>query len=268
MKKMVYCLFVVLCFSYLMGEDIERVKELSKEVMILNLLNGIEFSTKQKLSIKICIKKVEEIEESFEREAEEQAELFEAGLEKSIEVLSNGKEIPPSLKKNISTYNHTLKEMKREKEEEILRVAEEVKEILEPQQVYQLRDFVPCLIPPTGKTRVGQTSNPEMIVRHLEKIRELPDKIYIKQREHIIDRAIKKEKEHMRPFDEFDEEAERERLGNILDRVRDMSDVDFALNKERIAGKFKGKAKKDKSKNEVLLKIRRFLLDPIVLKYI
>lgn len=268
MKKMVYCLFVVLCFSYLMGEDIERVKELSKEVVILNLLNGIEFSTEQKLSIKSYIKKVEEIEESFEREAEEQAELFEIGLEKSIEVLSNDNELPPSLRKDISTYSNALKEMKREKDEKIFRVAEEVKEILEPQQVYQLRDFVPCLIPPPGKARVGQTSSPEMIAKHLEKIRKLPDEIYIKQREHIIDRAIKKEKEYMRPFDEFDEEAERERLGNILDRVRDMSDVDFALNKEKIAEEFKGKTKKDKPENDVLLKIRRFLLDPIVLKYI
>ena len=105
MKKMLCCLFVMLCFSYLWGDAIERVKELSKEVMILNLLNGIEFSNEKKVSIKKCIRKVEEIEENFEREAEEQAELFEAGLEKSIEVLSNGKKIPPSLKKNISTYN-------------------------------------------------------------------------------------------------------------------------------------------------------------------
>ncbi|GAH98486.1 unnamed protein product [marine sediment metagenome] len=111
MNSIVCSLLLIFCFSYLNGQDIERVRILSKEVKILNLLNGIEFSKEQKESIKKSIKKIEDIEKDFEREMVEYVELFEVGLEKSIEILGDGKELPPSLTKNISTYNHTLIEM-------------------------------------------------------------------------------------------------------------------------------------------------------------
>lgn len=268
MNSIVCSLLLIFCFSYLNGQDIERVRILSKEVKILNLLNGIEFSKEQKESIKKSIKKIEDIEKDFEREMVEYVELFEVGLEKSIEILGDGKELPPSLTKNISTYNHTLIEMIREKEEKIFEVAGEVMNVLEPQQVYQLENFIPCLIPPPGKTRVGQADNPEMIVKHLERIRNIPDDIYMINQEYLIDRIIKKEKEHSSILADFDEDVERVRLEQLLNKVRNTSDVDFALNKENLAEELKGKDHKRNSGNEVLLKIRGFLLDPIVLKYI
>jgi hypothetical protein len=66
----------------------------------------------------------------------------------------------------------------------------------------------------------------------------------------------------------FDEEAERERIGSLLDEIRSMSDVDFALNMEEVSEEFKMQVEKGNPESKVLRKIRGFLLDPLVLKYI
>lgn len=86
--------------------------------------------------------------------------------------------------------------------------------------------------------------------------------------EYLIDRIIKKEKEHLPILADFNEDVERVRVEQLLNKVRNTSDVDFALNKENLAEELKGKDRKRNSENEVLLKIRGFLLDSIVLKYI
>ena len=268
MKRMVCFLLVIFCFSCLYGQEFEKVKTLSKEVKILNLLNGIELSEAQKESIRKSIKKVEEIEDGFHKEVEEKTELFQAGLEKSVEVLGEGRELPPSLKKEISSHNHQLTEMRREKEEEIFEVALEVKNILEPQQIYQLENFIPCLVPPPGKVRVGQADDSEVLGKRLDKIRNLPENVYWTQRERIMGMAIKKEKKHLPILAVFDEEAERKRIGSLLDEIRGMSDVDFALNMEEVTEEFKMEIEKANPESEMLRKIRGFLLDPLVLKYI
>ncbi len=268
MKKCFYFVLVLLSTSLLFGQDFDRIIGLTKEVKILNLLNGFELTTEQKKVIKKSIKEVQIIEKDFETQVEECLEIFDVALEKSIEILGTGKELPPSLKKEISTYSHEFKEGRKVKEGRILDIAQQIERVLEPQQVQQLKEFIPCLIPPPGRIRIGQTGSSEMIAKHLEKIRDLPESIYVREKDNIISKALKKKKEHLPVLKEFDEDAEGERIEAILDKVRSMRDVDFTLNKDRIAEEFKGDDKKRDSKNDVVQKIRHFLLDPIVLKYL
>ena len=106
MKIFAILLVTVLGCSVLSGGEIERVKELTKEVKILNLLNGFELTKKQRITLKKYIREVEKKEGEFEHYLEEKADLFETGLEKSIEILASGNALPPSLRKDISSYNH------------------------------------------------------------------------------------------------------------------------------------------------------------------
>lgn len=268
MKCLYFFTIVTLLFASLNAKSTERVKDLVKEVKILNLLNGFEISEEQKSTIGKRIREIEKIQDRFEKTIENDAEIFEAGLEKTIEILEEGKKLPPSLKKDISTYNKEVKELHREKEEEIINIVKKVEEILQPQQIQLLKDFIPCLIPPPGEARVGQSGSPHGIVKHLEKIRELPENIYSRERENIIEIALKKKKENSPLQEEFDEDEEREMICSILERTRTMGDVDFALKKNELAEEFKGEKKKRDSEKDILHKIRNFLLDPIVLKYL
>ena len=268
MKIFAILLVTVLGCSVLSGGEIERVKELTKEVKILNLLNGFELTKKQRITLKKYIREVEKKEGEFEHYLEEKADLFETGLEKSIEILASGNALPPSLRKDISSYNQEVKELHREMQEEIFAIAEQVEGILESQQIQQLKEYVPCLIPPAGKARIGQSDVSEGLIRHLERIRDLPEDVYATQREKIVEKAIEKRKSHMAVLAEFDEDKERERIGDLLDYARGLSDIDFSLNKKEIVAWFKGGEDKKERKNDVLLKIRSFLLDPIILKYL
>ena len=268
MKIWTILLASILICSVLKGEEIERMKALTKEIQILNLLNGFELTELQTVSLKKYVSVAEKLERDFEYYIEENAELFEAGLQKSIEILAEGKPLPPSLKRDISAGNHEVKEFHREMEEGILAIAKKVAGMLKPQQLQQLKDYVPCLIPPPGKARIGQSGTPEGFVKHLEIIRGLSERSYVKQREAIIEKAVQKKKSHMPVLAEFDEVAERLRTGDLLDEVRHMSDVDFTLNKESIILKWKGETNHKEEKNEIVRKIRSFFLDPIILKYL
>jgi hypothetical protein len=135
--------------------EIERIKELTREIQILNLLNGFELTEEQGSTLKKYIREAEKLEREFEDYLEENGSLFEAGLEKSIEILQKGKPLPPSLKKEISSRNHQVKLPHRELEEGMLSIAKKVELTLAPHQVQQLEDYIPCLIPPPGTMRIG-----------------------------------------------------------------------------------------------------------------
>lgn len=268
MKIPAILLASILICSGLKSGEIERMKALTKEIQILNLLNGFELTGLQRISLKKYVSDAEKLESDFEYYIDENAALFEAGLQKSIEILAEGKALPPSLKRDIFVANHEVKELHREMEEGILAIAKKVEGTLEPQQIQQLKDYVPCLIPPPGKARIGQSGTPEGFLKHLEIIRGLSERSYAKQREAIIEKAVQKKKSHMPVLAEFDEDKERLRTGDLLDEMRQMSDVDFALNKESITLKWKGKTNHKEGKNDVVRKIRSFLLDPLILKYL
>jgi hypothetical protein len=267
--KYIYSFIVVIFLSTaLSGETTERVRELVREVQILNLLNEFELSEIQKEEIERSITEIGEIQDRFEKRIGDDAEVLEVGLKKTIEVLGEGKELPPSLKKDISTYTQEIKEFQREMEEDILAIVQRVEKALHPQQIQMLKEYIPCLIPPPGEGRVGQSGTDQGLVKRLEKIRNLPDHIYSKEKKNIIDRAVKKKREHSPLLEEFDEKRERERVRSLLDKVREMSDADFALQKEKLAEEYIEKEIKRDSEKDMYHKIRNYLLDPIVLKYL
>jgi hypothetical protein len=268
MKITALLLIGVFLSPVLEGREMDKVKELTKEIQILNLLNGCDLSQQQVLELKEFVQRVEAIEREFNEYLEENAALFEAGLEKSIEILRKGEALPPSLRKEISSRSHEVKEQHREMEDNILEIAGAVEDMLKPHQVQLLKEYVPCLIPPPGEMRIGQSGTPEGLMVHLERIRELPDTVYREKRDIIVERAVERKKVHTSPRDGFDEEEERERIGDLLDRARGMDDIAFALGKEDLAAGLKGQDVRKDQRSDVLLKIRSFLLDPIILKHL
>lgn len=268
MKIGVVLLICLMVSPVLDGEEIEHLRELTREIQMLNLLNGFELSGEQTVGLKRYVKEVEELEDEFKQYLEDHDELFETALERSIEILSEGGELPPALKKQISSHNQEVRIMQREMEEAIHAIAQRVEKMLEPHQIQQLRDYVPCLIPPPGKARIGQSGTPEGIVILLERIRDLPDDVFVEQRSMIVEKAMKKKRSHMSVYRNFDEKRERQRIEDFLDRLRAMDDIEFALEKESLAGELKDEMGTQRGENDVVRKIRSFLLDPVILKHL
>lgn len=58
-------------------------------------------------------------------------------------------------------------------EKKIREKAEQIKEVLEEHQTHQLLEFIPCIIPPEGESRIGQAQGHKGLARGIERIRSL-----------------------------------------------------------------------------------------------
>jgi hypothetical protein len=59
-------------------------------------------------------------------------------------------------------------------EKKIREKAEQIKEVLEEYQIYQLQELIPCTIPPERESRIGQAQDHKGLARGIERIRSLP----------------------------------------------------------------------------------------------
>jgi hypothetical protein len=140
-------------------------------------------------------------------------------------------------------------------------IVEEVKSKLNKNQLYNLENFKPCLIPPKGKTRIGQVSTSVGIIKGLERIRSLSEEVYNFRKDKIINRYIERISLKFPYLKEEEIEKARQELSEIIDQMRSLSDVEFDIQKESIAQKIKNVIDK-KHPLDVDRIISHFLLNP------
>ena len=135
-------------------------------------------------------------------------------------------------------------------------------------QIYLIKSFKPCLIPPKGLARIGQLSSQGGPTRLLERIRDMPARRYETKKHEIADRIIE-------ILSVRSPRISTEQLGEAkiillrtMDDVRKLLDVEFALQKEDMAHEIKNTVLRDKHKeNEIDVdkRIARFLLSPQII---
>jgi len=271
LKKEIFNLMIVLfilnslIFPFNFEKNDKKLNQLKKEIHFLNLLNGLDLKPQQIEFIKEKIKEKSEIEESAREKLQlKEKELFLV-LEEIKNYLIKGNEIPDSLKQK---YHRIHTQIKRElmiTNERIKELASEVENILEDHQKYQLRNFVPCIIPPKGELRIGQANDYSGVVRMLERIRKIPERVYRWNKERIIFRTIERMKVNLFPWNEIDENEMENYFSKLFDKVRALSDADFQLQKDKLAEELISTFSPKKKKQDLIDKIRFFLLDPDII---
>ena len=106
--------------------------------------------------------------------------------------------------------------------------------VLRPGQRKVMEDYKPCLIPPKNlkdPVRVGQAADTSHLAEWLASTRGKGD-VRI---EEMINRLIEGEIDRLGPMDEPAVEARRELLRETARQVADMTEVEFALNKDDLA---------------------------------
>jgi hypothetical protein len=144
-------------------------------------------------------------------------------------------------------------------------LAEEIEESLEPHQLYQLQEFVPCIIPPKGEKRIGQARDYKGLARSLERIRRIPSRFYQQRRDEIVRRTLEGLKLHAPFFSDLDEEEMKRHIESIYDEVRNLEDAEFEIQKERLAENLISPFKPEVPSNNLMRKIAGFLLSPEVI---
>lgn len=229
--------------------EVHRIKTFTS---FLNLFNGLNLSAEQ---VEELIRINEEYKAELNRIAEENKERAKKSLEaiKNWESALERGEMPKDLMDEAVKADNLIKEAEEKQNQLKLKYKERLEKVFTEAQKEVIRTFKPCIIPPQdlrNPIRVGQASTNDAAIRDLRRIRSVPQAKFNEVLEKILDGYIDKiSKKHT--LDEQEANKERERMRALLIKVRNMSDVDFELNKEQLAEEAKYKNKADILREEI-----------------
>ncbi len=249
----------------LLGKDLNQTQQLRQEIIGLNLLNGLELSHEQIEITLRCAEESKKLREDLQKSILVLTDDMEMELEKIKTYLEKNQDIPPSTAQGFHKISNEIKRQKNETEEKIGRLAGVVKQTLEQHQLYQLQEFIPCIIPPKGALRIGQAGNNKGLIRNLERIREIPHRIYERKKTDIINKTLQGLKLHMPRKAEIEEEDLGEHIQNVFRKVRGFSDTDFEIQKERLAEELVSPVNPSSPANNITRNIEGFLLCPEII---
>jgi hypothetical protein len=259
---------VYLLFNHPVEADIgkDATRDLKQAIQVLNLINGLDLDAQQ---MRLILKNAEENEylhQKFNAGIHRQEEEMLEVLEEIKFFLQEGKDVPAPVAKRYHHLSTNLKKRKLERDQERKILAQEIENSLESHQLYQLQQFVPCVIPPKGELRIGQAGGHQGLVKNLEKIRQIPHRLYDRRKQAICQRALHGLRLHSPlPLDQ-DEKKIFSEIQKIFDKTRHLSAADFEVHKERLAEEFHALIKPlPKAENSVRRRVEFFLLSPHII---
>lgn len=243
----------------------DETEALRREIRVLNLVNGLELSLEQ---IELVREKAAQsqrlLQESRFYYNSRQPELNEL-LEEIKRLRLEDKDVPPELAQRFHSLDAELKKERARIQEALQSLARDIEKSLNPHQVYALDTYVPCVIPPKGESRLGQAVDVKGISSRLARLRSVPDRVYERRKSQIVEKTLKEMKLRAGPaFDEQTEEEVEAGIGSFYDRVRDLSEIDFEVQKENLAKEFAALVKPKSHLLSLERKIEAFLLAPEV----
>jgi hypothetical protein len=261
-------MLIAIFWNHVYGSE-DSIKTLKREITLLNLLNGLNLAIEQEQEILDAAKKAKAIrEEARQRYRRIENELNEA-LVTLREALYDRNSTPPrEVERRAARLNHEARNIQEDAARKLQLIEKEVEEILTPGQIEIVQDFKPCIIPPKdlkNPLRAGQAFNPSPFERFLERIRDIPVMRYRVVRERLAEKYIEKMELHQGRMSAIERTKKKKELLNTMDKVRDMTDEEFALEKGEVisslAQDFKGINPVSFRSRDGIGPIGKFLLD-------
>ncbi|MBI5119083.1 hypothetical protein HZA56_21675 [Candidatus Poribacteria bacterium] len=221
-------------------EPLKRLTELREDISLLNLLNGLHLTDEQQASLLEEARNAQALRIQYHQrygglipQAEKQFEELKAQLMNPAS--------PPQAdtERQAQQTNEEIKKIRESFVRELSDIEKRVNGVLTDGQRQIIADFAPCLIPPKNlknPTRAGQANDSSGIERMLARSRELPDGVFERRIDQMMDRHVARYEEHFGPMPSDEaREAEKARVREVVDEARAASDVDFELNKQELA---------------------------------
>lgn len=261
---------------YPRSQAVKKVHELRKDISTINLLNGLNLSRKQMKQVLSLARLAEEARQyaasRMEETLTEAREAFSA-LKKEIK---KGSPAQGHLPERAKLINNRLKDLHQDIQvdtsDRMQKIEARLRQVLTSGQIHIVSEFKPCLIPPDElgePARAGQADPSSKIIKHLRRLRELPDWAWERRKERIVKRVVERIAKHFRLTDE-EKDAEYARLSKLFERARALSEIDFEVEKLTLADEIKPRDRIDELQKEIEQrlpahrkqpKLVRFLLD-------
>jgi len=258
-----------------------QFRQLERDIPALYLVNGLYLSPKQSKQLVHILKEAAEIDARYGRKHEQvvrrRQKDFERELANVIDTTARGAKAGrgparSSRSQRLRQSGQQLRSAARERQEEINALADGVCAVLTESQRDIVDRFRPCFIPARdfrNPERVGQAAGDTSFQENvLTRLRQVPES----GRDDAVGRALQRlvpytmQKRRL-VYSEAKEQTVREelraKLESALDRMRGMSDADFALEKKELAAALAHQAdeKEDKRPDKLRFKLRRYLLN-------
>ena len=237
-----------------------KTEKLRKEIRLLNLFNGLDLTQEQMKTILDGARESQKLRDEYESALARVQDQMEEALDSIRVYLSEDREIPPQTVRDYHSLDREVRKVRLQVQERIAELAREIEESLEPHQLYQLQEFVPCIIPPKGEKRIGQAEDTKGLTRNLERIRRLPSHLYQQRKTEIVGRTCQGLRLHAPPYSEMDDEELRAHVESVFDRMRRLEDAEFEIHKERLAEELISPVKPEIPASNLVRKIAGFLL--------
>jgi len=230
-----------------------KVIQLFRDISTINLINGMNLTKEQMEKVLTLAREAQRIRERYTadsgeimaalKETEEAYRALRAEIQKGTPARGN---IP----RRASRAKQSLKEQRdrgsRGITAELASLEDELEQVLTPEQLQVVNSFKPCLIPPkdlNNPVRAGQASSNVRAVKRLRHLRDISDSRWRERKEKMAERMVESFSRRRYRLTEEEKEAEKSRFLQLAEKVRGMSDVDFELEKEKLAQQLKPKDK-------------------------
>jgi len=226
--------------------ELERtVKTLRADINSLNLINGLFMMPEQLERLRELAQTASDLFPAPQANVDPAAfnELVRV-LQAMRQLLVNGRNIPQPilLRAGQLARRAGLLSQPAPQPLKLREIAGQVLSILTEEQKQVLVDYKPCLIPPKNlrdPVRVRQAPNNAGYIKALERIRQIPQNIYSRRKGQIVEGLAKQIEAKGGPYPPEERDEFIRRLTDLVERVRSMSDSDFAIRSEELAEEFR-----------------------------
>ncbi len=273
MKKFIIGIGItaILAFSCLVlapaeEKNFQEVKDVQKDIQIINLLNNLDLRKEQ---IKFIIEKAREAndirEDALDKISACKSDMLDACSQIKQEVEAGKVIVGKEEKEAFSRMKHRMEYITKDAEVKIDRLAEEIEANLEQFQLMALDSYKPCIIPIMSKGRIGQSDASAGITKILEKVKSAPDLRYSRAEDKLVERLLEMAKNKAPGDYELNETKARQDILETFQEVRKMNEVDFQIQKSALAEELRNKVFPEKIALDRVEKIKRFLLSENVI---
>jgi hypothetical protein len=268
MDKFKRCPILVIIFmcilpslTFAQEKYLQEVEDVREDIVIINLLNSLDLRKEQMEFILVQAKKAQRIRsDALNKTYAYKSEMLNALGAIKQEVESGRVTVEKEEARDFINTKHQIKNIIKDTQINIDKIAQEVEAKLEPFQLIALEGYKPCIIPEMANGRIGQADTAIGITKALQRVKAVPESRYTQNKDRLIKQLldrIKAEVPRNLPIEEKNIEAE---ISSTFERVRSMNDVDFQLQKTSIAKGLSNKILPEKKLMSKIDKIGKFLL--------
>ena len=208
---------------------------LRQDIQLLNLVNGMYLTREQMQELVKVIRVAERLNAEHQARMQEYSNAAQPVLQELRQSLITGQNTPEELEGRVHHVQGPIHKDLEEHQKKMMMLVDDVRQILNENQLELIRDYKPCLIVPYSPNSVGigqSSGDPGPSVRILERARRLRAPIWSAHKDRMVERLA----EHALFYGHVQITSEqKQQVLEMMEQARALSDVEWEGQKTVLA---------------------------------